>query len=462
MLLAQDTISAIATGMSEGGIGVVRISGPEALRIGEMLFCPAKGAVLGKRPVRNAVYGRVVEPASSLMVDEAIALYMPGPHSYTGEDVVELQCHGSPIALKKVLALTLQAGARLAEPGEFTMRAFLSGRIDLVQAEAVMNIIQAKSERALRIAVKQQQGGLSEAVRKLTAALRAVIVQLEAVIDYPDEDIEELSTADAMKVADETAQQLDILLAGAKDGRVLREGLRTVLVGRPNVGKSTLLNALLAEERAIVSDIPGTTRDTLEEVLTVKGIPLILVDTAGIRETEDAVEQIGVSRSKKQLAQADLTILLIDGSDEVTQEDKELFSQVAERPFLVVVNKTDLAARFDVQALTGGHEATVVAISARTGEGMEALTEAIAQKALGGHSLQAEENALVGSLRQEQQLRQAGAALASAQVSYAEQMPLDCLIIDLRACLEALGQITGEQTSDDILAEIFARFCIGK
>lgn len=462
MLLAQDTISAIATGMSEGGIGVVRISGPEALRIGETLFCPCRGEALGKRTVRNAVYGRVVEPASGSMVDEAIALYMPGPHSYTGEDVVELQCHGSPIALKKVLALTLQAGARLAEPGEFTMRAFLSGRIDLVQAEAVMNIIQAKSERALRIAIRQQQGGLSEAVRKLTASLRAVIVQLEAVIDYPDEDIEELSTVDAMKVADETAQQLDILLAGAKDGLVLREGLRTVLVGRPNVGKSTLLNALLAEERAIVSDIPGTTRDTLEEVLTVKGIPLILVDTAGIRETEDAVEQIGVSRSKKQLAQADLTILLIDGSDEVTQEDKELFSQVAERPFLVVVNKTDLAARFDVQALTGGHEATVVAISARTGEGMEALTEAIAQKALGGHSLQAEENALVGSLRQEQQLRQAGAALASAQVSYAEQMPLDCLIIDLRACLEALGQITGEQASDDILAEIFARFCIGK
>ena len=299
-------------------------------------------------------------------------------------------------------------------------------------------------------------------MRKLTAALRAVIVQLEAVIDYPDEDIEELSTADAMKVAAATAQQLDVLLAGAKDGRVLREGLRTVLVGRPNVGKSTLLNALLAEERAIVSDIPGTTRDTLEEVLTVKGIPLILVDTAGIRETEDAVEQIGVLRSKKQLAQADLTILLIDGSDDVTQADQELFVQVAERPFLVVVNKTDLAARFDVQALTGGLEATVVSISARTGEGMDALTEAIAQKALGEHGLQAEENALVGSLRQEQQLRQAAAALASAQASYDEQMPLDCLIIDLRACLEALGQITGEQASDDILAEIFARFCIGK
>ena len=462
MLLAQDTISAIATGMSEGGIGVVRISGPEALHIGEALFSPYRGEQLGKRPIRSAVYGRVIEPSSGLMVDEAIALYMPGPHSYTSEDVVELQCHGSPIALRKVLALALQTGARLAEPGEFTMRAFLSGRIDLVQAEAVMNIIQAKSERALRIAVRQQQGGLSDAVRKLTAALRAVIVQLEAVIDYPDEDIEELSTADAMKVAAATAQQLDVLLAGAKDGRVLREGLRTVLVGRPNVGKSTLLNALLAEERAIVSDIPGTTRDILEEVLTVKGIPLILVDTAGIRETEDAVEQIGVLRSKKQLAQADLTILLIDGSDDVTQADQELFVQVAERPFLVVVNKTDLAARFDVQALTGGREAKVVSISARTGEGMDALTEAIAQKALGEHGLQAEENALVGSLRQEQQLRQAAAALASAQASYDEQMPLDCLIIDLRACLEALGQITGEQASDDILAEIFARFCIGK
>lgn len=462
MLLAQDTISAIATGMSEGGIGVVRISGPEALRIGETLFCPYYGGDLGTRPARSAVYGRVIDNRSGQMIDEALALFMPGPHSYTGEDVVELQCHGSPVALKKVLALTLQAGARLADPGEFTMRAFLSGRIDLVQAEAVMNIIQAKSERALRIAVRQQQGGLSEAVKKLTAALRAVIVQLEAVIDYPDEDIEELSAAEAMKVAEATAQQLEALLAGAKDGRVLREGLRTVLVGRPNVGKSTLLNALLAEERAIVSDIPGTTRDTLEEVLTVKGIPLILVDTAGIRETEDAVEQIGVLRSKKQLAQADLTILLIDGSDEVTQEDQDLFALVSERPFLIVVNKTDLTERFDLQALTGGREATVVAISARTGEGMEALTGAIAEKALGGQSLQAEENALVGSLRQEQQLRLAASALAAAQASYAEQMPIDCLIIDLRACLEALGQITGEQASDDILAEIFARFCIGK
>ena len=369
--MAEDTISAVITALGEGAVGIVRISGERALAVGERLFKAASGKALAAYAANTMVYGHVYDEDGSL-VDEVLAVYMRGPRSYTAEDVVEIQCHGGLQSLKKILALTYAAGARPAEAGEFTKRAFLNGRIDLTQAEAVMDIIRSRSEASLKLAARQQQGQLAKELRKLRSALVDVVVNLEAVIDYPEEDIEDVTYARVQESVASCSTAIDQLLAHAHTGKILREGLRTAIVGKPNVGKSSLLNALLQEERAIVSQYAGTTRDVIEEQLLLDGVPLVLADTAGIRSTDDYVEKIGVEKSRQLLQEAELVICVVDGSEGLSLEDEAILAAASGKPCVIIVNKSDLGLSVDLEALRArfGRD-KVMTLSAKTLSGME-------------------------------------------------------------------------------------------
>ena len=369
--MAEDTISAVITALGEGAVGIVRISGERALAVGERLFKAASGKALAAYAANTMVYGHVYDEDGSL-VDEVLAVYMRGPRSYTAEDVVEIQCHGGLQSLKKILALTYAAGAIPAEAGEFTKRAFLNGRIDLTQAEAVMDIIRSRSEASLKLAARQQQGQLARELRKLRSALVDVVVNLEAVIDYPEEDIEDVTYARVEESVAGCGAAIDKLLAHAHTGKILREGLRTAIVGKPNVGKSSLLNALLKEERAIVSQYAGTTRDVIEEQLLLDGVPLVLADTAGIRSTDDFVEKIGVEKSRQLLQEAELVICVVDGSEGLSLEDEAILAAASGKPCVIIVNKSDLGLSVDLEALRArfGRD-KVMTLSAKTLSGME-------------------------------------------------------------------------------------------
>lgn len=459
--MAEDTISAVATALGEGSVGIVRISGERALTVGEQLFKAASGKPLGSYPPNTLVYGHVYDIDGSL-VDEVLAVYMQGPRSYTAEDVVELQSHGSIQSLKKLLALTYQAGSRPAEPGEFTKRAFLNGRIDLTQAEAVMDIIRSRSEASLKLAARQQQGQLANALRSMRKELVDVIVHLEAVIDYPEEDIEDVTYGKVQESIEKISVGMDGLLANAHTGKILREGLRTAIVGRPNVGKSSLLNALLREERAIVSQYAGTTRDVIEEQLLLDGVPLVLADTAGIRSTEDFVEKIGVEKSRQLLAEAELVICVIDGSMGLTEEDEAILSAAEGKPCVIIVNKSDLGQQVDLTALQErfGRD-KVMTLSAKTLSGMEAFTLWLKNYVYGSEGTLGD-GVYVQNARQEKLLREALASLNDAGAAAENMLPYDCIVIDVRNAIDLLGEITGDTVQDEIINEIFSRFCIGK
>ena len=369
--MAEETISAVITALGEGAVGIVRISGEQALAVGERLFKAASGKALGAYPTHTMVYGHVYDLDGSL-VDEVLAVFMRGPRSYTAEDVVEIQCHGGLQSLKKILQLTYAAGARPAEAGEFTKRAFLNGRIDLTQAEAVMDIIRSRSEASLKLAARQQQGQLARELRGLRSALVDVVVNLEAVIDYPEEDIEDVTFSRVEESVASCGASIDKLLAHAHTGKILREGLRTAIVGKPNVGKSSLLNALLKEERAIVSQYAGTTRDVIEEQLLLDGVPLVLADTAGIRSTEDYVEKIGVEKSRQLLQDSELVICVVDGSEGLTAEDEAILAAASDKPCVIIVNKSDLGLAVDLETLRQrfGRD-KVMTLSAKTLTGVE-------------------------------------------------------------------------------------------
>lgn len=455
----DDTISAIATALGVGSIGVIRLSGPDSLAIVDRIFTGREKP--GKDNARKLLYGHILDRKGQ-PIDEVLAVYMPGPHSYTEEDVCEIQCHGGRQALQEILSLTYQAGARPAEPGEFTKRAFLNGRLDLAEAESVMDIINAKSRQALVAANRGHEGGLSRKVRELRKKLRDLVVQLEAAIDYPEEDIEEVTYDRAAEVLAEGQAAVARLVRQGSAGRILREGLRTAIVGRPNVGKSSLLNSLLQADRAIVSNIPGTTRDIIEEQMTIGGIPLVLTDTAGLRDTEDLVEKIGVERSRAALEDAQLALVVLDGSQPLSGEDRELLRSLKDRKKLILVNKSDLPQMLDTEGLQREYGSSdVIVLSVKTGEGMEQVEQWLREFVYGEGS-DSESSSMTQNARQQDLLEKALRSLEDALEGARQHLPYDCLTIDLTQTLHDLGEITGEDVPDEIIDEIFAQFCVGK
>ena len=460
-MFQEDTISAVATAVGEGGIGIIRLSGSKALEVAAALFKPLDGRMLDELPSHQLVYGNVVDYDAGLNVDEAMLVVMRAPRSYTKEDVVEIQCHGGPVILRRILELTLKAGARLAEPGEFTKRAFLNGRLDLTQAEAVMDLIRAKSDASLRLALGQLKGSLTQKIRMMRETILAMIAQLEATIDFPEEDIEELATKEVRIAIVALQKQIDQLLAGRRTGRILREGLETVIIGKPNVGKSSLLNALLGEQRAIVTDIPGTTRDVIEENLSIGGIPLKIVDTAGIRETDDLVERIGVEKARALVDQADLILLLLDLSSPVNTDDREVLSLLDGKEAVVLLNKSDLPPLWREEELKELSGKKVIRVSAAEGAGLDELEAEIVRLVYDG-DVSPKENAFLQNVRQGELLEKARRLSEEALQTIEAELPPDFIVVDLRSVWEVLGEISGDTVGEDIIDQIFSKFCIGK
>lgn len=458
----EDTIAAIATPPGEGALGIVRLSGPDAKTIAQQLF---------SKQLRDhrAVLGRVVDPVRGETVDEAMALYFAAPRSYTREDMVEFTCHGGPIPLQKTLEVILRSGARSASPGEFTMRAFLNGRIDLAQAESVLDIIQAKTSAGLRVALQGLEGAFSQRIKALRSSLIEPLAYLTALVDFPEDEVGQQDITDQLQRAREA---LELLVHNAELGMVYRHGVKVAIVGRPNAGKSSLLNRLLGHDRAIVTPVAGTTRDTLEETANIAGIPFVLTDTAGISETGGLVEQLGVGRSRQAIQFADLALFVLDASLPLTQQDFVIARLLLEKPTIVVANKRDLPPLLTGDELTNTllQEITApesfvqwawVETSALTEDGLDELRETMVKLVLKGQVI-ADETPLSGNPRHIIALEQAKSHVAAALESCRAGLPADFIAIDLTAAVNALGQITGETVDEDLLDRVFSRFCIGK
>ena len=443
----QDTMAAISTPLGESGIGIVRLSGGDAVTIAEKVFTR-------RLSNRRLVYGHIIDPATGEVVDEVLVAYMAAPHTYTREDMVEINCHGGPLPLQRILGLVLRYGARMANPGEFTLRAFLNGRIDLAQAESVLDVVRAKTAASLRIAVNGLGGRLSQALKEVRGDLMGALAYLTARIDFPEDEVEE---QEIIPILEKARQKLKELISSADAGVVYRQGVRTAIVGRTNVGKSSLLNCLLRQSRAIVTDIPGTTRDTLEEVVNLKGVPFVLVDTAGIVQSRDLVESLGVERSRRAVEQADFVLFVIDASEPLKDPDREIINLLSQKEVLVIANKSDLPRRADLDGLPW----VQVSTSALTEDGLEELEERMVEAVLGG-KIFASDALLVSNPRHKSALERAQGHLEQALASIEAQMPDDFVTIDLSAALNALGEITGETVTEELLETIFSNFCVGK
>lgn len=462
MVIMEETIAAIATAPGEAGIGIVRMSGKDSIDIIGKIFKSKRNRDISKVRSGYLVYGHIIDPKTEKRLDEVLVSIMRTPNSYTVEDVVEINCHGGVVAVKNILEVVLDNGARMAEPGEFTKRAFLNGRIDLSQAEAVMDIISSKTNTGFDAALDQLEGSLSGKIKELRHSILSMIAHIEASIDFPEDDIEEMTNSklyrDALLIQDDIKNIIDT----SDHGKIIREGLSTAIIGKPNVGKSSLLNALLKESRAIVTEIPGTTRDIIEEYINIKGVPLKIVDTAGIRETEDIVEKIGVEKTKEMLKKADLIIMMLDWSTALNQDDIDILRGIRERQVIVIINKTDLPSLIDEEEVAKYIEdKRMVKVSVKEGKGIEDIEKAIWDIAFSGE-IKTKEGIVITNVRHVDCLKRAYKHILNAVETIVQNLPLDCIAVDLKESWSILGEITGDTLDEDIIDTIFKNFCIGK
>ena len=456
-----DTICAIATPIGEGGIAIIRISGEKALEIADKIFVGKNKKDIKEMKTYTMRYGTIVDLDTEEIIDDVILSYMKGPRSYTGENVIEVNCHGGVVATNRVLNQIVKAGARIAEPGEFTKRAFLNGRIDLSQAEATMDIIKAKTELSMKSAMMQSRGALSREIGELRKYLLNVLALIEYAVDFTEDDEDVVDDNLIAQIKDgisKTLSRINSLLKNADEGKIIRDGLNIVIVGKPNVGKSSLLNSLLREKRAIVTDIPGTTRDIIEEYINLDGIPIRITDTAGIRDTEDTVEKIGVERSKEKIEEADLVILMLDTSRELDEEDKVIIDAVKNKKYIALLNKVDLERKLSEDIITSLDR--TIEISAKTGFGIENLKEEIKNLFFNGEI--DSESLIISNTRHKQALYRSleNCNLALEKINLNEY--LDLISIYITSAMKALGEITGDELEEDLLNKIFSEFCCGK
>ncbi len=455
-MTVEDTISAISTAAGEGGIGIVRISGEKAIEIAEKIFKAAGNKKISDAPDKSVIFGHVTEENGEI-VDEAILILMRSPKSYTKENVVEIQCHGGSVALRSVLRRTFESGARPAEKGEFTKRAFLNGRIDLSQAQAVLDVIQAKTSAALKVAQKNLSGNTSKKIQNIRAEILNAVAHIEAMTDFPEEDIEEIEINRIDEKISRQIVEIEKFLENQSAGRILREGLETAIIGKPNVGKSSLLNFLAKTDRAIVTDIPGTTRDSIEEFVNVGGIPLKIIDTAGIRESDNLVEKIGIDRARNYAQKAEFILAIFDGSRPLTDEDREIFKLLENKNAVIILNKSDLPQKISPDEIKIS-DAPKISLSIKTGAGVDELLKIVSEK-VGKIDF---EMSFVRDEREADLLRRAIKNLKEARQTIKLGIGIDFVSIDLNAALECLSEITGDSVTDDIINEIFSKFCIGK
>ncbi|HAR7073815.1 TPA: tRNA uridine-5-carboxymethylaminomethyl(34) synthesis GTPase MnmE [Staphylococcus aureus] len=456
-----DTITSISTPMGEGAIGIVRLSGPQAVEIADKLY---KGKhLLNDVPSHTINYGHIIDPESKEVVEEVMVSVLRAPKTFTREDIIEINCHGGILTINRVLELTMTYGARMAEPGEFTKRAFLNGRIDLSQAEAVMDFIRSKTDRASKVAMNQIEGRLSDLIKKQRQSILEILAQVEVNIDYPEyDDVEDATTEFLLDQSKEIKQEINRLLDTGAQGKIMREGLSTVIVGKPNVGKSSMLNNLIQDNKAIVTEVAGTTRDVLEEYVNVRGVPLRLVDTAGIRETEDIVEKIGVERSRKALSQADLILFVLNNNEALTQEDYTLYEVVKNEDVIVIVNKMDLEQNIDINEVKDMiGDTPLIQTSMLKQEGIDELEIQIRDLFFGGE-VQNQDMTYVSNSRHISLLKQARQTIQDAIDAAESGVPMDMVQIDLTRTWEILGEIIGETASDELIDQLFSQFCLGK